>query len=360
MIPRTAIDDCSGCRYPGGGESGRRASHFCGAPRRCRHGAFLGPPRVSRSFPPPRLPTRPPTTNVGATVRLAEVLSALTGVLDLTEGQRPGHTLRTTLIAMRRGAALGLVGPRLEAPYEAARLKDAGCSSNAARMAARFGRDDQARKRSPRLVDWHDRWRLAMHAARSCGIGRRPISRVRHFLLVACTPELTRQIIQARCERGAPVAHVLASLPSRASLTALRSVTNAWMAADIRGDGAPTHSRRPRACWPSPTGMKRRPPTGRLVTGCRCQGRGRHGSGSRHRLRCPAVRCPHGPRGESRACTVGGVDASGVRAIPSAPHPAKGSGRLKAVTVARRSPPTRSVRRGDSGSQGLGSGPSVR
>lgn len=142
-------------------------------------------------------------------VRLADVISALTYALDLTEGQRPGHTLRTTLIAMRLGRALGLSSDALGALYYAALLKDTGCSSNAARMAALFGSDDQALKRNMRLVDWHDRWKLAMRTARSCGVGLDPFARVRHFLKVARTPTLTREIIQTRCERGAQIARVL-------------------------------------------------------------------------------------------------------------------------------------------------------
>ncbi len=74
--------------------------------------------------------------SLGATVRLAEVIGALTYALDLTEGQRPGHTLRTTLIAMRLAEQQGLDGEALGALYYAALLKDSGCSSNAARMAA--------------------------------------------------------------------------------------------------------------------------------------------------------------------------------------------------------------------------------
>lgn len=147
--------------------------------------------------------------SLGATVRLAEVIGALTYALDLTEGQRPGHTLRTTLIAMRLAEQQGLDGDALGALYYAALLKDSGCSSNAARMAALFGSDDQDLKRNMRLVDWHDRWKLAMRTARSCGVGLDPFARVRHFLMVARTPSLTREIIQTRCERGAQIANVL-------------------------------------------------------------------------------------------------------------------------------------------------------
>ncbi len=162
----------------------------------------------------PRLshgPTPPPATFAaagkrGAAVRLSEVLSALTFALDLTEGQRPGHTLRTCMLAMRLGNAVGLSPADLEALYYAALLKDAGCSSNAARMAALFGSDDQDVKRNMRFVDWQDRWQLAMRTAQNCGVGRSPLARLRHFLMIARTPDMTRDIIQARCERGAAIA----------------------------------------------------------------------------------------------------------------------------------------------------------
>ena len=143
------------------------------------------------------------------TVKLAEVISALSYALDLTEGQRPGHTLRTALIAMRIGREIGLDADTMGALYYATLLKDAGCSSNAARMAALFGSDDQSVKRDMRLVDWHDKWRLAMRTARNCGVGRNPISRIRHFLRIAGTPQMTREIIAARCERGAQIAVAL-------------------------------------------------------------------------------------------------------------------------------------------------------
>ncbi len=154
-------------------------------------------------FSPERLAPR------STAVSLAEVISALTYALDLTEGQRPGHTLRTTLIAMRLGRALGFDAETMGALYYATLLKDAGCSSNAARMAALFGTDDQSVKRDMRLVDWHDRWRLAMRTARNCGVGRNPIARIQHFLRIAGTPNMTREIIQARCERGAQIAVAL-------------------------------------------------------------------------------------------------------------------------------------------------------
>ncbi len=189
----------------------------------------------SREFRAPR----------ATTVRLAEVISALTYALDLTEGQRPGHTLRSALIAMRIGREYGLDQDMLGALYYAALLKDSGCSSNAARMASLFGSDDQSVKREMRLVDWHDKWRLAMRTARNCGVGRNPIARIQHFLRIAGTPEMTREIIQARCERGAQIAVALGFPP--ATSEAIGHVDEHWCGVGhpvgLSGDEIPVLSR---------------------------------------------------------------------------------------------------------------------
>ena len=195
--------------------------------------------------PTSRLFSHVAPTSRAHTVRFAEVISALTYALDLTEGQRPGHTLRTALIAMRLGEEIGLGSDTLGALYYAALLKDAGCSSNAARVAALFGSDDQQVKRDMRLVDWHDRWNLAMRTARSCGVGRNPIARIKHFLRIAQTPQMTREIISARCERGAQIAVAL-GFPS-ASSEAIAHVDEHWCGlghpVGLAGDEIPPLSR---------------------------------------------------------------------------------------------------------------------
>ena len=161
-----------------------------------------------------------------AEVRLAEVLSALTYALDLTDGQRPGHTLRTAIIAMRLGRVLQLDAETMGALYYAALLKDSGCSSNAARMAALFGTDDQNVKHSMRLVDWHDKLATTVRAARNCGIGSSPFKALKHLLMLLGTPNVTREIITARCERGAQIAHGLGFPP--ATSEAIQHVDEHW------------------------------------------------------------------------------------------------------------------------------------
>ncbi len=75
-------------------------------------------------------------TRVAPDLRLSDILSALSYALDITEGQRPGHAVRTCLIGMRLAEAIGLPGDERGPLFYALLLKDLGCSSNAARLCA--------------------------------------------------------------------------------------------------------------------------------------------------------------------------------------------------------------------------------
>ncbi len=87
-------------------------------------------------------------------IALSDVIGALSYALDLTEGEPPGHAVRTCVIGMRLAEEIGLdEGARADLFY-ALLLKDAGCSANSARLAALFGADDQPAKRSSKRVDW--------------------------------------------------------------------------------------------------------------------------------------------------------------------------------------------------------------
>lgn len=177
------------------------------------------------SLLPPPLPSSS-SAPAGARVHLSEVLAALSHALDLTEGQPVGHTLRACLIGMRLAEELGLDAESRSALYYALLLKDAGCSSNAARMAALFGSDDRAVKPRMKLVDWHRRAQLALRTATTVGMGSGLASRVRHLLAIARTPDMTRELIQVRCDRGAEIARRL-GFPG-ATADAIRSLDEHW------------------------------------------------------------------------------------------------------------------------------------
>lgn len=179
--------------------------------------AFVPPDSTPRSaYPAPRTDR----------VSLSEVLSALSHALDLTEGQPPGHTLRSCLIGMRLAEEMGLGEEDRSALYYALLLKDAGCSSNAARMAALFGSPDQAAKYRMKKVDWHRRVPLALRTARTVAMDGGIRERVRHFMRVARTPGATRDLIQIRCDRGAEI--VLRLGFPEASAEAVRSLDEHW------------------------------------------------------------------------------------------------------------------------------------
>ena len=67
-------------------------------------------------------------------VRLSEIIGALSHALDLTEGQPVGHSQRSCMIGMEIAERLGLPARMRRDLFYAVLLKDAGCSSSAARM----------------------------------------------------------------------------------------------------------------------------------------------------------------------------------------------------------------------------------
>lgn len=170
--------------------------------------------------------------NGAAAVSLSEVLGALSYALDLTEGQRPGHTLRTCIIGMRLGNEIGLSEAMRSSLYYALLLKDAGCSSNAARMTALFGSDDRFVKPFLKNVDRQQKLTLAIKTLIASGKGGNIASRIRHFIGISRTPEITRDLISIRCERGAGIAMRLGF--SEATASAIRSLDEHW-----NGEGHP-------------------------------------------------------------------------------------------------------------------------
>src|ERR1700753_1935464 len=87
-------------------------------------------------------------------IGLSELIGALSSALDVAEGEPPGHAVRSCLIGMRLADGIGFDAEARSDLFYALALKDAGCSANAAHMAALFGADDQVAKRTSKLVDW--------------------------------------------------------------------------------------------------------------------------------------------------------------------------------------------------------------
>jgi HD-GYP domain-containing protein (c-di-GMP phosphodiesterase class II) len=153
--------------------------------------------------------------------------------------------VRTCLIGMRLAEERGVPAPGRAALYYALLLKDAGCSSNAARMHSLFGADDRVIKPRLKLVDWHRRAGLALETFRCAGLGGSWWHRLRHFAAVARTPDVARELIQIRCDRGAEIARRL-GFPD-ATADAIRSLDEHWSGGGypdgLRGDAIPLGAR---------------------------------------------------------------------------------------------------------------------
>jgi HD-GYP domain-containing protein (c-di-GMP phosphodiesterase class II) len=161
-------------------------------------------------------------------IALSEVVGSLSYALDITEGQPPGHALRSCMIGMRLAEAIDLPAPDRSNLFYALLLKDAGCSANAERMAALFGADDQEAKRTSKLVDWSSPFESFKWALRTVAPGER-IARLR---AIRDEGDVTRGFMAARCERGAEIARMLYLTDSTAE--AIRALDEHW-----DGRGAP-------------------------------------------------------------------------------------------------------------------------
>lgn len=164
---------------------------------------------------------------------LAEILSSLSYALDLTGGHPAGHAQRTCLIGMRLAQAIGLEGDDLSSLYHALLMKDAGCSSNAARMFEIFGSDDIAAKRLSKLHDWSNLFDAARYAAAVTLPQGALLTRARRLLHISThQSETSGMMMQARCDRGAQIALSLGL--GETAATCVRHLDEHW-----DGRGAP-------------------------------------------------------------------------------------------------------------------------
>jgi HD-GYP domain-containing protein (c-di-GMP phosphodiesterase class II) len=160
-------------------------------------------------------------------LRLSEVIAALSSALDLTEGQSIGHSARSCLIGMRLAERLDLPPDQRHALFYALLLKDAGCSSNAGRLASLFQADDQTLKREHKLIDWTRTLPAFRYAMRLAAPNGTLFDRVRRILEIALRKEeVGRGMIEIRCDRGAEIIRML-GLPE-ATVEAVRNLDEHW------------------------------------------------------------------------------------------------------------------------------------
>jgi HD-GYP domain-containing protein (c-di-GMP phosphodiesterase class II) len=160
-------------------------------------------------------------------VGVSEVLAALSFALDLTEGQPFGHALRSCLVGMRIAEKIGVPMQERRDLYYALLLKDVGCSSNAARVYELFGGDDRAAKRDLKRMDWSRTFTAAGYAMSNASPGGSWMERARRVALLAgAGPRAARELVEARCKRGAAIVRDLGFGPAVAE--AVSSLDEHW------------------------------------------------------------------------------------------------------------------------------------
>ena len=161
-------------------------------------------------------------------LRMSDLISALSYALDLTEGQPMGHAVKTCLLSMQLAGILQLPVEQKSDLYYATLLKDAGCSSNAARMFDILGGDERKAKQEVKSTDWT---RLSFdgleYLLRNVMPGRSRLERVFAIASVATNRDAqTRELIHLRCDRGAQIAKKIGF--SEPTTTAIYNLDELW------------------------------------------------------------------------------------------------------------------------------------
>ena len=139
-------------------------------------------------------------------LRLAEIVSALSYALDLTDGQPAGHSVRCCWIGMHLGEKLGLSDAEKHDLYYTLLLKDLGCSSNAARICKLFATSDHDFKRNVKLID-NSLTQVLGFIAANTAVRSGLAVKLRTVLNLAMNGgKIDRELIETRCERGAEIA----------------------------------------------------------------------------------------------------------------------------------------------------------
>lgn len=174
----------------------------------------------------------------GERVALSEIVSALSFALDLTEDAMPGHAVRSCLLGMGIGKALGLGETQLGDLYYALLLKDIGCSSNAARMCQILGGDDRKAKREVKTLDWTRPSAAGVKMVWNNVLpGAGPWRKAQRLAWVGLTQHRhNAEMIGLRCERGADIVRKIGL--SEACANAIHSLDEHW-----NGSGYPQRSR---------------------------------------------------------------------------------------------------------------------
>ena len=162
------------------------------------------------------------------TIRLSDVVSALSVALDLTEGQPMGHAIRSCILGMRIADELHLPAAERCDLYYALLLKDSGCSSNAARLYQIMGADEIQSKCEVKFEDWTKAslsgLRFLLRNVLPGAPFPRRLLRIAQIALQQRTNNA--ELIGTRCERGAAIARRIGL--SEATAEAIHSLDEHW------------------------------------------------------------------------------------------------------------------------------------
>lgn len=165
-------------------------------------------------------------------MKMSELISALSHALDMTEGQPPGHCIRACWIGMQLGLAQGLKSHQLWELYYTILLKDLGCSSNAARICQLYATDDLDFKHDFKTVDG-SLTQVLNFVLQHTGVQQGLAERFKNTLSVIRNgSKWSKELVQTRCERGADIARQLRF--NEAVAEGIRGLDEHW-----NGDGKP-------------------------------------------------------------------------------------------------------------------------
>ncbi len=165
-------------------------------------------------------------TQANQQLRLAELIGALSHALDLTEGQPRGHCIRCCWIGVNLGMAIGYSREELSDLYYTLLLKDLGCSSNAARICQLYLADDQGFKRDFKRIDGSLPQALRFVLSHT-GLTAPMADRFRAITnILRNGGEISRELIEARCHRGAEIAAQMRFSPAVCS--AIENLDEHW------------------------------------------------------------------------------------------------------------------------------------
>jgi HD-GYP domain-containing protein (c-di-GMP phosphodiesterase class II) len=145
--------------------------------------------------------------NINEGIDLIEVLSALSHALDITEGQKRGHSFRTAFLAIELAKKLNLNQSDIFDLYCAGLLKDSGCSSNASRVYKTFDADDLTSKYKVKFIDWSNFYESFKFAIKNTKPSQNLFYKISHLLVeTKGNTKLMDELTSIRCNKGFEIA----------------------------------------------------------------------------------------------------------------------------------------------------------